>query len=51
MVLWGPSNEAVWRPVSDQMRLLRDDRGLEAMPVETVLREARLLAAQINKLQ
>jgi ADP-heptose:LPS heptosyltransferase len=40
LVLWGPSNEAVWHPMSDQMRLLRDDRGLDALPVETVLRAA-----------
>jgi len=43
LVLWGPSNQAVWRPVSDQMRLLHYDRGLEALPVETVLREAQTL--------
>lgn len=44
LVLWGPSNEAVWRPMSDRMRLLRDERGLEALPVEMVLREAMLMA-------
>jgi ADP-heptose:LPS heptosyltransferase len=43
LVLWGPSNETVWRPVSDRMRLLRDERGLDALPVETVLREMLLL--------
>jgi heptosyltransferase III len=41
LVLWGPSNEAVWRPVSKQMRLLRADHGLAALPVETVLLEAQ----------
>jgi heptosyltransferase-3 len=46
LVLWGPSNEAVWRPMNDQMRLLRDDRGLDALPVETVFREALLLPQQ-----
>jgi heptosyltransferase-3 len=44
LVLWGPSNEAIWRPLSGRMRLLRNDRGLDALPVETVLREALLLA-------
>jgi heptosyltransferase III len=39
LVLWGPSNETVWRPMSDHMRLVRDERGLEALPVEKVLRE------------
>jgi heptosyltransferase-3 len=41
LVLWGPSNQAVWRPVSNKLRLLRDDRGLEALPLDKVLREAR----------
>ena len=56
LALWGPSNEAVWRPMSDRMRLLRDERGLEALPVETVLREAMLFsrgegnADRINKM-
>jgi heptosyltransferase-2 len=41
LVLWGPSNCAVWRPVSDRIRLLRHERGLKALPVQTVLREAK----------
>jgi heptosyltransferase III len=44
LVLWGPSNQTVWRPMSDLMRLLRDDRGLEALPVSTVFRQAQRLA-------
>jgi len=44
LVLWGPSNPAVWRPMSDRIRLLRDDRGLDALPVQTVWREALDLA-------
>jgi heptosyltransferase III len=48
LVLWGPSNEAVWRPMSDQMRLLRDDRGLDTLPLETVFREAQALRAHIK---
>jgi heptosyltransferase-3 len=43
LVLWGPSNETVWRPMNDRMRLLRDDRGLDALPVETVFLEAQAL--------
>ena len=43
LVLWGPSNEAVWRPLSSRMRLLRDARGLEALPVEAVMRESQFL--------
>jgi heptosyltransferase-3 len=38
LVLWGPSVEAIWRPVSDKMRLLRDERGLSELPVRTVVR-------------
>jgi ADP-heptose:LPS heptosyltransferase len=51
LVLWGPSNAAVWRPMSERLRLLRDDRGLDALPVDTVFREAQLLKAQINNLR
>jgi heptosyltransferase III len=43
LVLWGPSNEAVWRPMSKQMRLLRDNRGLDAVSVDAVFREARAI--------
>ena len=38
LVLWGPSPEAIWRPVCDKMRLLHADRGLARLPVQTVLR-------------
>jgi hypothetical protein len=48
LVLWGPSNEAVWRPMSDRMKLVRDDRGLDALPMETVFREAQALGAEID---
>jgi heptosyltransferase-2 len=40
LVLWGPSNETVWQPISKRMRILRDDGGLQALPVEAVLKEA-----------
>jgi len=39
LVLWGPSDESIWRPVSDKMQLLRDQRGLSDLPVQTVLPE------------
>ncbi|HTA29843.1 MAG TPA: glycosyltransferase family 9 protein [Candidatus Cybelea sp.] len=48
LVLWGPSNEIVWRPMSDRMRVLRDSRGLDALPVQRVLRAAQRLAARGN---
>jgi ADP-heptose:LPS heptosyltransferase len=50
LVLWGASNEAVWRPVSSQLRLIRDDHGLDALPVETVFREAELLQSNLKRL-
>jgi len=43
LILWGPSNETVWRPMSDRMRFLRDDCGLDALPVQTVFHETQLL--------
>jgi heptosyltransferase-2 len=37
LVLWGPSPEAIWRPMSDKLRLLRAHRGLARLAVQTVL--------------
>ena len=37
LVLWGPSNEAVWRPRSERMKILRGAPGLASLPVEKVL--------------
>jgi len=48
LVLWGPSNEAVWRPLSDRLQIIRDNRGLDALPVETVLRGAPQLAGTLE---
>lgn len=36
VVLWGDSREAVWRPRSDRLRLLRHKHGLAALPVGEV---------------
>jgi heptosyltransferase-2 len=36
IVLWGPSNEAVWRPQGERVRILH---GLNDLPVERVLQE------------
>jgi len=49
LVLWGPSNEAVWHPVSDRLRLIRDRRILGALPVETVFHEAQLLQPDFKR--
>lgn len=37
LVLWGPSNEAVWRPRSERMKILRGAPGLASLSVEKVL--------------
>lgn len=37
VVLWGDTSEAVWRPRSDRLCLLREPGGLEALTIERVL--------------
>jgi ADP-heptose:LPS heptosyltransferase len=44
LVLWGPTNQAVWRPLSDRIGLLHEERGLKKMPVETVFQQAQIMA-------
>jgi heptosyltransferase III len=41
IVLWGETNEAVWRPRSQGIAILRDDTGLEGISVARVLDELR----------
>jgi ADP-heptose:LPS heptosyltransferase len=36
LVLWGETNEDVWRPRSDRFRVLRHAHGLPGLPVEVV---------------
>lgn len=36
LLLWGGSNESVWRPPGDQVLLLRDPGGLDRLRVDTV---------------
>jgi heptosyltransferase III len=36
LVLWGPSNEAIWSPPSDRILLLRAEDGLANLSVLTV---------------
>lgn len=38
IVLWGPSNEKIWRPRSDKMILLRSPHGLSELSVEEVFK-------------
>lgn len=37
LVLWGPSNDVVWRPRSERMKILRGAPGLASLSVEKVL--------------
>jgi heptosyltransferase-2 len=39
LILWGATNEIVWKPGGDKVVLLRDARGLEHLPVETVFND------------
>jgi len=36
LILWGPSNEAIWRPRSERMTVLRAEDGLRNLSVTTV---------------
>ena len=44
LVIWGPSNESVWRPKSEKVIVINHGDGLEKLPVEHVL--ARIPAPQ-----
>ncbi len=37
LILWAGSNEAIWRPRSEKISVLRHPDGLSALPVDTVL--------------
>ncbi len=43
LVLWGETNEAIWRPRTDRMQLLRGAAGLDSLEVAVV--EAALVAS------
>jgi heptosyltransferase-2 len=49
IVLWGQSNEAVWRPQSEKVLLLRHQDGLAALGVEEVLEAFRALGVKSPK--
>ncbi len=36
LVLWGPSNVAIWRPHSDQVVVIQHENGLSELPVDQV---------------
>jgi len=37
IVLWGPSNESVWRPMGERVQILKHPENLRDLPVETVV--------------
>ena len=48
LVLWGDTSEAVWRPRSPRMTLVRDPAGLSQLTVARVWAEVqRLFAGQV----
>lgn len=47
LVLWADTAEAVWRPPSERLKILRDERGLQHLPVATVL--ARILGDEFRE--
>lgn len=49
VVLWGDSHERVWRPLSPRMTLVRDPRGLAALPVDRVEIELLALLARAER--
>ena len=48
LILWGKTTEAVWRPKAGVMTLLRDDRGLDFLDVELVIRHIEQLIGKKN---
>ncbi len=37
IVLWGPSNEQIWRPLGERVQILRHGETLKKLPVKTVV--------------
>jgi heptosyltransferase-2 len=46
VVLWGPTNEKIWRPHSEQVQILRHPEGLPAITPASVLEHLRSLCDQ-----
>jgi heptosyltransferase-2 len=43
VVLWGDTTEAIWRPRSERVALVRDPRGLAVLPVAQVARQVEAM--------
>jgi heptosyltransferase-2 len=48
LVLWGDTPEAVWRPPSERMIVLRDKKGLAALPVMRVVNELERMLSELG---
>jgi ADP-heptose:LPS heptosyltransferase len=48
LALWGDSNEKIWRPRSDKIKIIRDDRGLARLAVERVTEEIAQLVSHVR---
>jgi heptosyltransferase-3 len=47
MVLWGETEEAVWRPRCQRLTVLRDDKGLTELSVPVVVNHLEQMLAQV----
>jgi ADP-heptose:LPS heptosyltransferase len=43
LVLWGPSCEAVWRPLGERVRILNQNNQLSEITLNHIVRELNLL--------
>ncbi len=43
LILWGPSNDLIWRPLHPAVEILKDTAGLDHLPVEKVFQAAQQL--------
>lgn len=46
LVLWGPSNQEIWRPLNPGVRILKHHEDLSSLPVEMVFSELRQMSGR-----
>lgn len=51
LLLWGPTEEKIWRPPSDKMNVLRAAGGLKTLSVEDVIRAFGEIARERGKMK
>jgi len=47
VLLWGDTSEAIWRPKNDKMILIREPKGLAALPVSQVFTQVNALLERL----